>query len=250
MSHNVTIPLLAHHLLFLNKMFESWINSACSKLDEVGCSAFRTIAEEVGKSGNQLEEGDYTYVHRKDGSKVKLGRFLRKIDENLARDYARHKQQIKYRREGLMLHISQNPEDILAKSTGQGWTSCETVGREFAGGIFDDIKANNAIAYLTVEGKPNKWLGRRMIRWCIREDDEKPDAVIENYYGDQNYSDTTYRKLQEILQKHGFSGVTGSVACVTPYTYRGYVDVGRKIRRGYSELATGHNIQYDVGGRG
>jgi len=229
-------------------MFDSWVTFACRKLDGEGCGVFRSIADEVGKGGGKLVEGDYSYIHRKDGSKVKLGRFLKKVDVDLAKDYARYKQQIKYQRGRMLLHISQNPEDILAKSTGQDWTTCETVGGAFSKGIFDDIKANNAIAYLTPEGKPDKWLGRRMVRWCVREDDDKPDAVIERYYGDPNYADVTYRKLQELLRDKHFSGLSGSVACVTPYEYGGYVDSGVKIRTPSS--VRGRAIKYGVGDRG
>lgn len=209
-------------------MDNKWVTSACQKLDETGCAVFEKIAEKVEELGGTLVEGDYSYIHRKDGSKMKLGRFLHNIDEKLAKDYANYKQRIEYRKGGAVINISQEPEDILAKSTGQRWASCETVGGSHSAGIWDDIEANNAIAYLSMEDSPHKWIGRRMLRWCIREDDMMPDVVIERYYGDQNYSDITYKKLQEILRQKGFSGMHGDTNCITPYSYGGYVDSGRK----------------------
>lgn len=205
-----------------------WVEGVCQKLDERGCQVFKDIAHRVSSEGRKLQEGDYKYVYREDGSKIKLGKFLKSLDEQLAQDYGRYMQMVKFKRGGATVHISQRPEDILAKSTGQNWTSCETIGEQYSKGIYDDIKANNAIAYITLDDKPGKWLGRRMIRWCVRKDDLEPDAVIERYYGDGNYSDILNNKLQEVLRSKGFSGVRGDVQCLTPYDYNGYIDSGSR----------------------
>jgi hypothetical protein len=206
-----------------------WSKAVCDKLDEKGCQVFQDIEKKVLEQGNILKSEDFNYAYRKDGSKIKLGRLLRNIDEQLALDYARYKQKLKYRRGEGTLFISQLPEDVLAKSTGQNWSSCGSVGGMDFPGIFTDISANNAIAYLKLKDKPN-WVGRRMLRWCVRKDDGKPDVFIERYYGNPNYADLTKNKLIEILREHGFSGVPGNTVCLTPYEFKGYADSGQKTR--------------------
>jgi len=151
--------------------------------------------------------------------------------------------------EKLEIVISNDPNDIAAKGTGHEYINegCETVQSggfgwkewtpdELSGkkpaphhgcGWCDDIKYNNLVVYLRNKEEKNprkKWFDRAMIRWCIRDDDKKPDAVIETVYGKDHYKPMIREIVTKILNKNGFTGSTDGLACVTPYKYTGYAD--------------------------
>ncbi|MDD3492756.1 MAG: hypothetical protein PHU95_00680 [Candidatus Thermoplasmatota archaeon] len=200
-----------------------------------------------------MKEGDDKYAYYTDDKGkehgISIGKILTRAGEHdLLKRYSKLRQLGEPEGGDLEIVISKEPEDIARKSTGQKWTSCETVGASHGWpprcGWCDDIRANNLIAYIRHRPKSSgedtlflpterahypgdiPWLGRMMIRWCLREDDNQPDAYLENYYGDPKYSDTLRNRLIEILRQAGFSGVRGNVACVTPYSYGGYIDSG------------------------
>jgi hypothetical protein len=153
--------------------------------------------------------------------------------------------------ENLEIVISNDPIDIAGKSTGRDWTSCETIGGDWGWppncGWCDDIKANNLIAYIRKVGNKEQWLGRKMIRWCIRSDDHQPDVLAEKYYS--SWENAKYRPIMEytlsnILRDKGYSGKPGNVSCVTPYGYSGYLDSADSAK------VRDHHIEYHLGGRG
>lgn len=145
--------------------------------------------------------------------------------------------------------ISDDPNDIAAKGTGHQnigegcetvqsgsygwieWTPEELEGKKpaphYGCGWCDDIKNNNAIAFIRNKKEKDprkKWLDRAVIRWCIREDDKKPDAIIETIYGQEKYKPMLRQVLTDILNKHGLTGAKDGHVCVTPYKYTGYAD--------------------------
>jgi hypothetical protein len=151
--------------------------------------------------------------------------------------------------ENLEIVISDDPNDIAAKGTGHQnigegcetvqsgsygwieWTKEELEGKKtpphHGCGWCDDIKNNNAIAFIRNKTEKNprkKWLDRTVIRWCLREDDKKPDAIIETIYGQEKYKPMLKQVLTDILNKHGFTGETDGHICTTPYKYTGYAD--------------------------
>jgi hypothetical protein len=89
-----------------------------------------------------------------------------------------------------------------------------------------------------------------MVRWCIREDDKRPDVLIEKYYG--NISDPNlplYRWIMEyslnrIVRGKGYSGMPGAVSCKTPYAFTGYLDSTDSAKHEDSY------IEYHLGERG
>jgi hypothetical protein len=202
-----------------------------------------------------MKPGDmkYAYYIDKDGreQKVRVGRILQKTgDQELLKQYGVVQQSLvdssirtKFGEvtSDVEVVISTDPEDITRKSTGQNWTSCETVGADYGWrnqcGWCDDIKANNAIAFIRKHGA-QKWLGRVMVRWCQRRYKASPsepvdvDAAIEHYYGDPRYKDILVKRTQNILQNHGFSAREGNTPCRTPYEYTGYLDKGRHYGEG------------------
>jgi len=134
--------------------------------------------EEFLKQGKfYTKKGDTNYAYYLDDKGkekiVSIGKVLSKSKkDDLLKEYSKSRQsETKY--SDIKLVISQTPDDVASKSTGHGWTSCETIGGQYGGGEgsacgwADDIKANNAIAYLV--GPDGKWIGRSMIRWCNRE---------------------------------------------------------------------------------
>jgi len=151
--------------------------------------------------------------------------------------------------ENLEIVISNDPNDLAAKGTGHEFINegCETVQSggfgwnewtpdELAGkapvprhgcGWCDDIKYNNLVVYLrnkTEKDPRKKWFDRAMIRWCIRDDDKKPDAVLETVYGKDHYKPMLREVVTKILNKNGFTGTTDGHVCITPYKYTGYAD--------------------------
>ena len=229
---------------------------------------FDIIKLKLADKGYYMKEGDFDYGYYVDKSgrekKTKIGRIIRDYPELVA-GYGEVKPDLKSvcektgslapLSENLEIVISNNPVDVAGKSTGKAWTSCETISSS-AGygwppncGWCDDVTANNLIAYIKRVGEP-EWVGRNIIRWCIREDDKRPDVIIEKYYGEvSDPNRPLYRwimeyNLNKIVRGKGYSGTSGDVACKTPYTFTGYLDSAdtAKYENGY--------IEYHLGGRG
>ena len=244
-----------------------WVEGVCRKLEsaskfaksegrsgvdaERGCQVFRDIASKVQSAGRELKEGDYKYVYREDGSKVKLGKFLRGLDEKLSLDYGNFMQSVKFEKRELggILKISQDPEDILARSTCQRWGSCATIGggmQQDVPGIFADIRQNNAVSYLSLKGEENDARTRRMLRWCIRKDDGKPDVFIEKCYGESKYCEPMKDKLIKVLRSKGFSAIPGNVGCFTIDEYPGYSDAEHHGQASRVRITNEHIEQYNL----
>jgi hypothetical protein len=229
---------------------------------------FDIIKLRLADKGYYTKEGDFDYGYYADNSgrekKIRLGRIIKDYPKLVA-EYGEVKPALKsiYRETGslsplsenLEIVISNNPIDIAGKSTGKAWTSCETIsssadyGWPPLCGWCDDIKANNLIAYIKRVGE-DEWIGRCMIRWCIREDDKRPDALIEKYYGnifDPNlplYRWIMEYNLNRIVRGKGYSGMPGAVSCKTPYTFTGYLDSADSAKHEDSY------IEYHLGKRG
>lgn len=133
--------------------------------------------------------------------------------------------------------ITDAPEELLAKSTGWGVGSCESLvsgGSEI--GCFTDIEWNNGIVWFYSEGKtPGKDnpSGRILLKWGINQKDKKPDIIIEEAvygYKGTNMEVALRYALQEWLKKRGHARGTTE----TPYSYEGYSDLAggghRKLR--------------------
>ena len=128
----------------------------------------------------------------------------------------------------VQVKLSIDPLDIVGKSTGQGWTSCETLGGSYSDGIFDDIEKVNAIAIVrsAPAGKPlpKNWTSRVMLRWCnVNENQRGVDIGIEPrfYGGNERLNKAVLEKLKNRLKEDGYLDYH---LCVTPYTYSGYSD--------------------------
>lgn len=197
-------------------------------------NAWNRIKSFLNTKSMVTKENDYRFAYYtgKDmkEKKIKIGRVL-KDKPDLLKEFSKIRQFGAPEEANLEIKISIDPEHIAMKSTSQTWTSCETIGA-MCGlgeecGWCDDIIANNLIAYIKFKDRES-WLGRVMIRWCIREDDELPDAVIEHYYGRPAHKDILISQLITTLRSKGFTGILGDKSCLTTYDYSGYVDSGIK----------------------
>lgn len=192
-----------------------------------------------------LKEGDFKYAYYvdKDGAerKMKVGRLLRD-DPALVKMHMTLMQSGKPDPD-VEIVISIDPEDIAGKGMNLEKETCEAIGGPYgigsSCGWCDDIKANNLIGYIKKKKEKGKWIGRCMIRWCIRKDTGKSDAVLELYYGKPRYRDMLVNNLVHILREKGFSACGGDISCTTPYTYSGFVDIGTHT----------NGIEYKVGVR-
>lgn len=123
--------------------------------------------------------------------------------------------------------VSIDPLDMVGKSTGQGWKSCESLGGGYDEGIFDDIENINAIAIVRSApvGKPlsKSWTSRVMLRWCNDDDGGRPDIGVEPrfYGGNDALNKAVLKELKNRLEKDGYLNYR---LCVTPYRYGGYSD--------------------------
>jgi len=184
-----------------------------------------------------VKTGDRRHVYRKVNGReirVKIARILDELREKnpeLWRDLYKiwTSQPIKSKR-GLKpvkvrIKITTDPIAIARKSTGQVWTSCETIGcGEYDAGIFSDIKNWNAIAYIYLDDNPIP-SGRVMLRHC-RDNTGKINIGVEpRIYGDYNvsylFAGQILKKIKEILKEHGYGDFEW---CETPYIYYGYSD--------------------------
>lgn len=215
---------------------------------ETAILSSKLIEEFLKEKKMGLKEGDlkYAYYVDKDGTerKMKVGKLLRDKPELVKMHSSLLQSGVPDR--DVEIVISIDPEDIAGKGMNLEKGTCESIGGMYGYGATcgwcDDIKANNLIAYIKRKKDEGKWLGRCMIRWCIREDSNKPDAVLELYYGKPRYRDMLVNNLVHILREKGFSALCGDISCVTPYTYTGYVDIGEYDR-------STDTIEYKVGHR-
>ena len=115
--------------------------------------------------------------------------------------------------------ITDHPVDVLMKTEGQSWTSCERWGGQLESGPFGDVKAKNAVAYYyfgnKVPGK-DKASGRIMLRWGKTPGGRKGIGIEKDVYP---YSKSSAEEgkynmhiglalrqgLQDLLQSMGYS---------------------------------------------
>ena len=135
----------------------------------------------------------------------------------------------------VQVEISTDPVDILRKSTGQFWHSCESCGgssgHDYSAGNFTDIEQKNAIAIIrknrSIDTK-GSWSGRVMLRSCT-DDEGRVNVGIEPriYQGDEKREATSpqdvIRKVTDWLSEDGLGPDTYTY-CYTPYEYAGYSD--------------------------
>ncbi len=278
---------------------------------------WKDIKQIAEKNKRMLDEtGKYAIAIDKPKDKIKLGKIIRseilpgikaknpgKTTKELELEVEKHPLMWKYKDlmnrkvspfhlevaglpqdelDQLEIVISNNPDDIAAKSTGHRiiGTSCETIdpahpeqhyygwdrwtkdqkeGRKsirpgHGCGWCSDIEANNLIAFIRKKDEPDprrKWVGRSMIRWCNRDDDKKPDAILERYYNDSSEISKKYypvftQAVLQIMKKNGFAAERGKNKCITPYPYTGYADYA--THAGASSLQATYK-QYNLGDR-
>jgi hypothetical protein len=130
----------------------------------------------------------------------------------------------------VQITISRRPADILMKSTGQWWTSCESAGDCYDEGPVADVEIGSAIAIVKKNNNINsvggKWAGRVMLRPCIDNEGEPNVGIEPRMYGDENMETVVLSKIKEYLNTE--YNLANYDYCFTPYKYGGYSDqVGR-----------------------
>lgn len=173
------------------------------------------------------DDADYIYMTDSQGrEKVfkKIGKVLEsESTPEVLKTYREWKSKVKsYSVPDINLVISTNPADIIRKSSTQSWEdkSCERLTSQQSRGVWDDIRFNNAIAYVTVDGNP-AWMGRVMLRWCINDSKEVDLGIESIFYGNTAYEDVVLKKIKEIAEK---KGLLNYHSCETPYVYHGWSD--------------------------
>ena len=128
----------------------------------------------------------------------------------------------------IQVEISTDPVDILRKSTGQFWTSCEACGgkggTDYSGGNFSDIENKNAIAIIRKNkdiDTHGKWAGRFMLRSCKDDKGKVNVGIEERVYGGEELETTVIREAKDFLEK---KSLLGYGYCYTPYEYQGHSD--------------------------
>lgn len=151
----------------------------------------------------------------------------------------------------IQIEISTDPADVLRKSTGQFWTSCESEGGAYCQGNFTDIEAKNAIAIIRKNkdiDTRGKWAGRFMLRSC-KSDDGQVDVGIEpRVYGDTKLEHDAIKKMGEFLLEQP-EHYTAYSYCITPYDYEGYSDTmrdGGTIVYGNKDLAVEQTFEKQI----
>jgi len=139
--------------------------------------------------------------------------------------------------------ISNHPYDVLAKSSGQGWSpiSSEKLGAPYQKGIFSDVQNGSAVAFLV--GKKNNVINARvMLRVCAGERERGIGVENKIYYDNGDNGEQAsigssiliargvkakdfHAYLVKILEQEH---LTDYNTCTTPYVYRGYSDVAEK----------------------
>jgi hypothetical protein len=209
------------------------------------------IKDLVEKDGYHFREDNVTYVY-KGNDKQRLGKFLSKKNPDLMKflttvtDEEKHKALFPtdFNPSDYEFVISNDPSDIAIRSTSMKHVQidkCEAIGHQFGWpinrkhyskygcGWCDDIKANNLVAYLRHKDKPDEWYARAAIRWCNRKDDGLPDVFVEQIYTKKGEMREMMKEtIEGILTEQGFNPGfywnKGTVKCVTPYKFSGYVD--------------------------
>lgn len=137
--------------------------------------------------------------------------------------------------------ISSDILDLLMKTEGQGWKSCESLGGDYCDGPYSDIRNFNGIAIVRL-GDSKKWSGRMSLRWCVDEDSKKDVGVEWDVYGVDKYRHQVRKNVRQMLKDEGFLDYTH---CKTPYEYSGYSDYKTKV---LGQSATGQiDFQYTEG---
>lgn len=213
---------------------------------------FNELREFVKEQGFEFRDGNVTHVYS-GNVKRKLGKFLRdrgRLDlmDILTRVSDEDKREAFFPGEfdpmDYELVISDDPEDMAIRSTAMGHVQtakCESIGHpSYGGGVKkrdgtigltgkrsgwrDDIVNNNLVAILKHK-ETGEWHARAVIRWCNREDDGLPDAIVETIYTKDNKKrNITSETIYNILNEKGFTGKKGPFKCVTEYKFTGYVD--------------------------
>lgn len=141
----------------------------------------------------------------------------------------------------IVMVISNDPVDILRKSTGQDWeeTSCEKSGGMHFEGVFSDILFGNLVAFMR-DANTGHDIARIMLRWCV-DDAGKIGIGIESrwYYSTGigtgskcpfisqqivAYSITATQATRMVIDILKNRGVYSYQTCTTPYPYGGYSD--------------------------
>tara|TARA_R110002110_G_scaffold200695_1_gene411410 strand:- start:5757 stop:11744 length:5988 start_codon:yes stop_codon:yes gene_type:complete len=140
-----------------------------------------------------------------------------------------------------IMHITQDPQEVMQKSTNSHWPSCESLDNSYARkGCWDDFGHGNAIALyyrasdmLDDEGNlvidRSKKQGRTMLRWAMTRESSWPQqearigSEARTYGGiNSNVIKQLSSALITIMQNAGLWDWKQSL--LTPYTYKGYAD--------------------------
>lgn len=141
-----------------------------------------------------------------------------------------------------IVHITQNPVEVMQKSTNKTWSSCENlIGGSYNRGCWDDFGVGNALALyyrasdlLDAEGNftPNssKVKGRTVLRWGLAKVPNEPSKVprigIETRIYSSGIDGSTSKNLSSslisIMENAGLWDWEGT--CDAPYSYGGYLD--------------------------
>lgn len=145
-----------------------------------------------------------------------------------------------------VLRFSQNPVDMLTKTTGRAWGSkdwsCENWDGQWLKGPQSDFKYGNCVVWVFNAGKleHNQQIGRAILRWGDSYDElgnnlNKKDVGLEQqlYPKDAAWGLNMFKAIAQILSDTGYFKYN---QLNTPYRYDGYSDY---IGRG------GCNIQYN-----
>jgi hypothetical protein len=133
-----------------------------------------------------------------------------------------------------LIRITQNPLDILTKTTGRAWGSkegsCENWDGQWLKGPQSDFKFGNCVAWIfnaKSVGKNNQ-IGRALLRWGDCYDElgnnlNKKDIGIEQqlYPKDAPWGLNMFKAIAQIVNDNGFFKYH---QLNTPYVYEGYSD--------------------------
>ena len=141
-----------------------------------------------------------------------------------------------------IVHITQNPVEVMQKSTNKTWSSCESIpGGGYHKGCWDDFGVGNALALyyrasdlLDAEGNftpdSSKVKGRTVLRWGMARVPNEPNRVprigIETRIYSSGIDGSTSKNLSSslisIMENAGLWDWEGT--CNAPYSYGGYLD--------------------------
>ena len=142
-----------------------------------------------------------------------------------------------------IIHITQDPVEVMMKSTNKRWRSCENLwgGRtQYSKGCWSDFRNGNAIALFYRASdlldddnnftlRQDKVKGRTMLRWGmanVPSEGSKPRIGIETKIYQNGMSGDVQRQMSagliSIMEGVGLWDWEGTM--VTPYTYMGYAD--------------------------